>query len=162
MADTDPACVPPSFEGRHLSGRVVALGMLHRRVAQQLLGAHGLHVGQERLLFLIADGPRPLGDLAAAMSVHPPTVTKMVNRLEAAGLVETRPSAEDGRVRLAALTAAGRTALDHATRAWEALERATAANLSAAEQATLVALIDRCVAGLRDAVDAERGAPTGC
>jgi DNA-binding MarR family transcriptional regulator len=159
MSDHAPACAPPTAGGSDVSGRLVTLGMLHRRLAGQLLAVHGLHVGQERLLFLIADGARSLGDLAAVMSVHPPTVTKMVNRLEAAGLVETHQSAADGRVRLAMLTARGRTALEGATEAWQALEDATTAHLTADDQATLVALMDRCQAGLRDHVDP---APPAC
>jgi DNA-binding MarR family transcriptional regulator len=158
MSDHAPACAPPRAAGPQISGRLVALGMLHRRLAGQLLAGHGLHVGQERLLFLLADGPRSLGDLAAVMSVHPPTVTKMVNRLAAAGLVETRQSADDGRVRLAALTARGRTALEGATAVWQALEDATTAYLTADDQAALAELMDRCQAGLRDHVDAAQPA----
>jgi DNA-binding MarR family transcriptional regulator len=153
MSDRAPACAPPTAVGPQISARLVALGMLHRRLAGQLLAGHGLHVGQERLLFLIADGPRSLGDLAAIMSVNPPTVTKMVNRLEAAGLVATHQSADDGRVRLAALTARGRSALEGATEVWQALEDATTAHLTADDQTTLAALMDRCQAGLRDHVD---------
>lgn len=159
MSDHAPGCVPLGAQDRRIGARLIALCMLHRRLAGHLLAAHGLHVGQERLLFLIADGPRPLGELATVMSVNPPTVTKMASRLEAAGLVSVGRSAADGRVRLATLTSRGRTALDAAADVWRHLDDATTADLTEDEQVTLAALMDRCAAGLRAGLET---APPGC
>jgi DNA-binding MarR family transcriptional regulator len=58
------------------------------------------------------DGPLTLGDLAALEQVAPPTITKVVAKLEAAGLVERRTDPSDGRVRLVRLTATGRRQLE--------------------------------------------------
>lgn len=140
-----PACAPPTGDGQQVSPRLVALAMAHRRMAGRLLAPLGLHPGQERLLFMIADGPRALGDLAAQMSVNPPTVTKMVGRLEAADLVDVQRSPDDGRVRLAALTDRGRVAVEGATAVWDTLERTTTGGLTTDERATLVRLMDRCL-----------------
>lgn len=147
------ACAPPTFDGQQISGRLVALAMAHRRLAGHQLSTHGLHVGQERLLFLIAGGPRSLGDLASVMAVNPPTVTKMVGRLEAAGLVEVRQSPDDGRVRFAELTDRGHDAVRGAAEVWQAMEDATTRDLTADERATLAGLMDRCLASLRATVE---------
>ena len=56
----------------------------------------GLHAGQDALLKALSetDG-QTMGDLAAALGVRPPTVTKMVNRLAAEGYVERHASDTD-------------------------------------------------------------------
>jgi DNA-binding MarR family transcriptional regulator len=57
-------------------------------------------------------GPCSLGALAAAEAVAPPTMSRIVNALEHAGLVQRAPDPTDGRsVRIAA-TEAGRAVLE--------------------------------------------------
>jgi DNA-binding MarR family transcriptional regulator len=58
------------------------------------------------------EGPLTLGALAASEQVSPPTITRVVGKLEAAGLVRRRPDAADGRVTRVELSAAGRRQLD--------------------------------------------------
>ena len=58
------------------------------------------------------DGPLTLGALAACEQVSPPTITRVVGKLEAAGLVRRRPDAADGRVTRVELSAAGRRQLE--------------------------------------------------
>lgn len=53
------------------------------------------------------DGPLTLGELAAIERVAPPTVTKVVGKLEEAGLVLREPDALDRRVCRVSLSAAG-------------------------------------------------------
>jgi DNA-binding MarR family transcriptional regulator len=52
-------------------------------------------------------GPLTLGDLAAREHVTPPTATRVIDKLEAKGLVQRAADTRDGRVVLVALTAAG-------------------------------------------------------
>lgn len=47
--------------------------------------------------------------------VHPTSATNIVQRLEAAGLVERRPNPSDGRGTLAAITEPGRAVMEAAT-----------------------------------------------
>ena len=58
------------------------------------------------------EGPLTLGALAASEQVSPPTITRVVGKLEAAGLVRRRPDPADGRVTRVELSAAGRRQLD--------------------------------------------------
>jgi len=58
------------------------------------------------------EGPLTLGALAASEQVSPPTITRVVGKLEAAGLVRRRPDQADGRVTRVELSAAGRRQLD--------------------------------------------------
>src|SRR5262245_33591091 len=60
------------------------------------------------LSVLVFGGPRSLAALAEAEGVRPPTMSKLVVELEAAGLVEKAPDPEDGRGLLISATAKGR------------------------------------------------------
>jgi DNA-binding MarR family transcriptional regulator len=60
------------------------------------------------LSVLVFGGPRTLGELAAAEQVRPPTMTRIVQGLEAEGLVRRERDADDGRVRRLHVTARGR------------------------------------------------------
>src|SRR5215468_1606415 len=53
------------------------------------------------------DRPLPMGRLAKTLSCDASNVTGLVDRLEARGLVERRPSAGDRRVKVLQLTPAG-------------------------------------------------------
>lgn len=57
-------------------------------------------------------GPLSLGDLAGREQVAPPTMTKVVEKLEAHGLVKREIDARDRRVARLTITAAGRRHLD--------------------------------------------------
>src|SRR5262245_41437376 len=68
---------------------------------------------------LLAVGPAeavPMGEVARRVARDPSTVTRFVMRASDEGLVERRPSPEDRRERLLALTAAGRSARDELLR----------------------------------------------
>ena len=103
------------------------------------------------LSVIVFGGPLTLGELAVAEQVRPPTMTRLVQALEAEGLVTRRPDAADGRVWRIAATARGRTLLLRGrARRVEALA-ARLAKLDPAELATLedaVAIIGRVVKDL--------------
>jgi DNA-binding MarR family transcriptional regulator len=63
------------------------------------------------LSVLVFGGPRTLGELAAAEQVRPPTMTRVVQALEAAGLVRRERDADDGRVHHLHATPKGRTVM---------------------------------------------------
>jgi DNA-binding MarR family transcriptional regulator len=60
------------------------------------------------LSVLVFGGPRTLGELAAAEQVRPPTMTRIVQGLEGAGLVRRGRDPDDGRVHRLNATARGR------------------------------------------------------
>ena len=88
-------------------------------------------------VIVFGSGPVSLGQLAAAEQVRPPTMTRLVNGLEADGLISRESDPSDARVTRIRATAKGR-ALLHAGRSRRvaALARPLAA-LSAADQAVL-------------------------
>ena len=96
------------------------------RVQQILLSAvdaalrpHGLTFARYEALVLLvfsSRGSLPLGKMGERLQVHPTSVTSIVRRLEAAGLVVRRAHPEDGRAVLAEITPAGRELVEVATR----------------------------------------------
>jgi MarR family transcriptional regulator, organic hydroperoxide resistance regulator len=71
-------------------------------------GGRELTLSQYQLLAALGELPeRPVGELAEAVGVAPPTATRMVDCLERAGIVERRNSTEDRRVVTVRLTPHG-------------------------------------------------------
>lgn len=81
-----------------LAETLAALARAHRARLGRLLATHGLHAGQDGLLIELwrTPGQRP-AELARHLDVEPPTITRMVARLERSGLVERRPDPNDAR-----------------------------------------------------------------
>ena len=83
-----------------------------------LLKPHGLTFARYEALVLLtfsSRGSLPLGKMGERLQVHPTSVTSIVRRLEADGLVERRASPSDGRAVLAEITAHGRALVAAAT-----------------------------------------------
>jgi len=116
----------------------------HRANVGALLAEHGLHVGQEMVLVELwqDDGLRG-GELAARLGVEPPTVTKMLRRLEGCGLVERRPDPSDARSFRAYLTDEGRALEEPVLRCWEQVEKMTLAGFNKAERRSFRNLLIR-------------------
>lgn len=114
----------------------------HRARAEAALSKLGLHTGQEMLLLrLWREEGMPQSQLAAAMGVEPPTATKMLQRMEHAGLIERRPDPDDARISRVYLTERGRALEQPVLEIWRALETQTTSGLSDAEQALLRRLL---------------------
>jgi len=94
-------------------------------------------------------GPCRLTDLADIEGVAQPSMTTLVTGLERAGLAERRPSPDDGRVVLVALTPAGTDYLRARRYARAAKLADLIRQLPAAEAAALAAAVPAMV-GLRD------------
>jgi DNA-binding MarR family transcriptional regulator len=105
---------PPMVERELLAARLrLAVTRLNRRLraeADSGLTASGISA----LATIGRRGPMPLGELAAAEGVKPPTITATVAALEAEGLVARAADGRDRRVSRVSLTARGRQRLDRA------------------------------------------------
>lgn len=138
--------------------RLAKVGAAHRAAAGEELGRVGLHPGQEFLLGLLWEqDAQPIGRLAAALRVEPPTVTKMVTRLGDLGFVAREADPADGRVTLVRLTDAGRALEEPARAAWARLEERTTDGLDEQERAQLSSLLDVVRGSLVDGRRDDRG-----
>ncbi|WP_183094321.1 MarR family winged helix-turn-helix transcriptional regulator [Nocardioides stalactiti] len=83
-----------------------------------LLKPHGLSFARYEALVLLvfsSRGSLPLGKMGERLQVHPTSVTSIVRRLEASGLIRRLPHPDDGRAVLAEITPAGRELVERAT-----------------------------------------------
>jgi DNA-binding MarR family transcriptional regulator len=83
-------------------------GALEARLAGAPLSARGFEVAS----VLVTRGPLSPGEIADITGVPAPSISKVVARMEATGLVRTSPHPTDGRSRVVALTRPGRRAFD--------------------------------------------------
>ncbi|HEY3503558.1 MAG TPA: MarR family transcriptional regulator [Actinocatenispora sp.] len=106
---------------------------------------HGLGEGEFDVLAALRRAGDPYerapGELAAHTMVTTGALTKRVDRLERAGLVTRRVSADDGRGRVVGLTTAGRELIDRAFADHMANERRLLDALTPAEAARLERLL---------------------
>lgn len=94
-----------------------AASVLERIAGRELERRCGIrHAVFEVLLRLSRDGSRSMGGLAGELILTSGGMTRIIDRMEEAGLVGREPSPGDRRRQLVALTPAGRAKLDEALR----------------------------------------------
>jgi DNA-binding MarR family transcriptional regulator len=86
-------------------------------------------------------GPMTLGELAAAEDVQPPTMTKVVSKLEDRGLVQREVDPADRRVARVRVTDAGRTLIAESRTRRDAFLAQRLATLSAEDAAAVEAAL---------------------
>ena len=116
----------------------------HRGNVGALLSGVGLHVGQEMVLLELwkEDGLKG-GELADRLGVEPPTVTRMIRRMEGYGFVERRPDPADARSFRVHLTDKGRALEEPVARIWREVEEKTLRGISPEEMLVLRRLLAR-------------------
>jgi len=119
-----------------------ASAQFHARVKR-----HGLSVAEWRVLSACWSAPQTIGELAAKTLFQQPTLTKIVDRMAAAGWVERSPDTRDGRRVIVTVTAAGAQLAEELVPQAKAHEAELLAWLdpdqAAALKETLRALIER-------------------
>jgi MarR family transcriptional regulator, organic hydroperoxide resistance regulator len=132
-----------------LDSALVRAARAHRTATGRRLSALGLHPGQDALLRLLwaEDGQRQT-QLADALQVEPPTVTKMLQRMEVAGLVTRKGDKADGRVSLVKLTAKGKRLQPKVEAATADVTKEATRGVTAKDAAALVATLDKIAANL--------------
>ena len=119
----------------------VAVTRLNRRLRSNALG--GVSPAQASALSMIERlGSPALAALAAAEQVRPPSMTRIVDALEADGLVERRVDVADRRSSRVSLTAAGRRELSTIRSRKTAFLEQRLAALTEADRRTLAQALD--------------------
>ena len=134
---------------------------LHRQLMIATLSERDTHPGQAVCLRLLsANDGITQRDLAEALRLSRPTVSKMLQAMEKAGAIERRPDQSDQRLTRVHLTAAGRE-LETGLRAVSAATiNETIGTLPEADRAELERLLNAFTASISAALDAQR-APHG-
>src|SRR5689334_2584682 len=99
-------------------------------------------LGQARLLWEIGIAGAPLSSLRARLDLDSGYLSRLLRALKADGLVVVRTSSEDGRERMAYLTAAGRAERSVLDARSDELARSILRPLTAPQRERLVAAMD--------------------
>ncbi len=128
-----------------------------RRLSKEEAGRYGVTPTQLSVLKLLQEiGDLSLGSLSKEIKAHNSTVTGIVDRMEAAGLVERVRSGDDRRVWIIRLTAAGRKVAERArVSPWDLLRQALA-ELSSGDQEKLMGLMRKVALNVQSAVQPRR------
>lgn len=115
------------------------------RAVEEGLAAHGLQPGWFDVLSVLRRAGAPYqvtpGKLAASVMLSTGGMTKRLDRMESAGLLERRPDPGDRRGLLITLTAKGRRVVDSAVEAHIRNEERLLRGLTAGERARLERLL---------------------
>lgn len=125
-----------------LSGALVQASRALRTALSRSLTETGLYAGQDGVILALSDRDgQTTGQLAQALGVKPPTMTRTVGRMEAQGFLIRRDDAGDGRLSKVYLTEAGRNAVEAISASVAACDRQAAAGLSGKEVKALIRLL---------------------
>jgi DNA-binding MarR family transcriptional regulator len=106
------------------------------------LKTHGLQVPEWRVLASLSDGDgMTIGELATLALQRQPTMTKIIDRMTEAGLVERRPDDSDRRKVRIFISDDGRRRVDAALADAKAHEREVLADYSPAEAAQMKSML---------------------
>ncbi len=121
-----------------------------------------LTMPQVKTLFLLAEGPQRMREIAARLGVEMPSATTMIDRLVAKGLVERRQDPGDRRAVVCSVTKAGRDAVERFWALRAARVESLAGALSKKELEIVVpALKIMADAGRRTVTEVEDGPDAG-
>lgn len=95
------------------------------------------------LMLLLANGPLTPRQLARTLTLTAPTLTMLLDRLQARGLLRRERNPDDGRSQHIVLTAKGRRLAEDSAAAAGPMERELQAPLTRAEHAMLIELLGR-------------------
>lgn len=124
---------------------------LLRAAADTAVQRHGLRLGQDHLLAALwAEDGRTPGEIAAAVNVTTPAVTKLATRMAESGLLERRPDARDNRLVRLWLTPAGRALQGPVEAERQALEDRITATLTKTERTQLLNALTKIHQSLLD------------
>jgi DNA-binding MarR family transcriptional regulator len=128
-----------------------------RRLSKDEAQRYGVTPTQLSVLKLLHEiGDLSLGSLSKEIRAHNSTVTGIVDRMEAAGLVERARSEEDRRVWIIRLTSAGRKVAERAhVSPWDTLRDAIEA-LSPSELEKLMVLLKKVAERVQTKIEKER------
>ena len=124
-------------------GRITRLSALIQRELDRVFAQHGLAGADFDVLATLRRSEAPLtpGALSRSTMVTTGGMTKLLDRLEARGLIRREPDARDRRGRLIVLTDDGRALADRTVEAHLENEQRLLADLSEAEREKLAALL---------------------
>ena len=140
-------CMAPSQSHIHAEiGRLIArLGRLWRRESDQALSEHGLSYATAIPLMVLSRQGKSVrqGVLADELGIEGPSLVRLIDLLEAEGLVERREDPTDRRAKTLHLTALGETKVEEINRVMRRLRVALLKDIGSDELAITFETLQR-------------------
>lgn len=145
-----------------LASSLVQASRSLRTVLSRNLTETGLYAGQDGVILALSEQDGlTTGQLAQALGVKPPTMTRTVGRMEAQGFLVRRDDAGDGRLSKVYLTDLGRGAVAAISASVAACDRLAVAGLSGKDVKTLIRLLKTVDANLNPGAEPPAPATDG-
>lgn len=109
-----------------------------------------LTLSQAQVLRVLRRGPLPTGQLAAELKISAPAITQLTDRLIRKGLIERRPSTDDRRAVIVALSERGSCLVDQFRQRRREIFGGALAHMSREEQEQAVEVLGKVVAALEN------------
>ncbi len=139
-------------QAQALNGAIRLIAIKHRALAAAVLDQLGLHPGQEAvLLTLDQHGPQTQAQLAHHAGCEPPSITGMVQKLQAVGLVHRHPVPGNARATMVELTRDGQGIIPALKALWVRLANDTVAAIPDPDLAQLTTTLDALAESLQQA-----------
>ena len=141
----------------NLGFRIHILDLRMMKTLSERCAVHGLTPGAASVLMIIKQNPGVRhGELADALLIQRPNMTKLMKRLEAQGLIKRLPAQKDRRHVALGLTAKGETAVAAAWAEFAAHDAIVQGRFNPDERAVMSAFVER----MHDALDEAETPPT--
>jgi DNA-binding MarR family transcriptional regulator len=134
---------PPADLG--LVDALAQLSFLVQGALAERAATHDLSMIQTRLLGILRDRQPTMQELARLLALDKSSVTGLIDRAEKRGLVQRTPSKDDRRTIYVMLTSAGRRAIAHVGRGFQADMASATQCLSAADKKRLSTLATKII-----------------
>jgi DNA-binding MarR family transcriptional regulator len=144
MTESSPASRPAHFDPRGwpFFWMTQAVGRYLRKLEQHLK-REGLDVARWRVLMSVGNRQLGVSEIADLAIVKLPTMLKLIQRMEADGLVQCAPRASDARYTDVSLTPAGQEACDRAWTVANAIYKTVFHDIPAEDEAHLNDVLKR-------------------
>ncbi|WP_067932320.1 MarR family winged helix-turn-helix transcriptional regulator [Alicyclobacillus kakegawensis] len=153
-------------DGARLERLFEAFQVVNRALRKGSLAQGGFNITRVQWMILRHAHRHPgctVGELAERLDVRPSTMSQMLDRLGKVGYLQREAAPEDSRVKRVHLTELGQQVIREVESIWLTRLSQPFADLTAAEQAQLVELMERLAQSVRDAgaLGQMRGEPSG-
>jgi DNA-binding MarR family transcriptional regulator len=134
----------PKMPSVSISNLLIQICKFRRNKSNVLLAEAGIHSGQDILLYYLSieDG-QTVSALVEKMCIQHATISNMIDRMEAAGMIRKKKDSADKRISRVYVTPKGKEAITRIGLIWQTMEAMTLKGLNDQQQETLRLLLQQ-------------------
>lgn len=139
----------PNSHQNSISQLLVQICKHRRNKSNVLLSEANIHGGQDILLYYLSieDG-QTVSELVEKMCIQYATISTMLNRMEASGMIKKEKDVKDKRTSRVYLTKNGTDALKHVSKIWKIMETTVTKGLTEVQEDSLRLLLEHVLKNL--------------